>query len=182
MLRRWWWSLLLTLWSVGGWGQSYDKAEVFGGYQYTNLSDSIATKRLGSNGWNAGFAYFFSRWVGIKADFGGAYATDNTASYQPFSVRNYTFTFGPVFSAGRDKRFTPFGEALLGGYHETLAGYTNSLSSFAMLAGGGVDVKVIRQLSVRAVQVDWLYTRPPSAAVFLKPNSVRIAVGLVYRF
>jgi len=163
-------------------GQVASKGEVFGGYQYTNLSDGIATKRLSSNGWNAGFAYYFSPWVGVKADFGGAYATDNTSSSQPFSVRNYTYTFGPVFSAGRDKRFNPFGEALFGGYHETLAGYSNSYSAFAMLAGGGVDVKIARQFSVRAVQVDWLYTRPPSAAVFLKANSVRIGAGIVYRF
>ena len=182
MLRRWWWILLLTLWSVAAWAQSYDKAEVFGGYEYSNLSDSIATKRLSSNGWNAGFAYYFSRCVGVKADFGGAYATDNTSSSQPFSVRNYTYTFGPVFSAGKDKRFTPFAEALFGGYHETLAGYTNSMSAFAMLAGGGIDVKVAPRFSVRAVQADWLYTRPPSAAVFLKANSVRIAAGVVYRF
>ena len=162
--------------------QNFSKGEIFGGYQYSNLSDGIATKRLSSNGWNAGFAYSFSRWVGLKADFGGAYATDNTSSAQPFSVRNYTYTFGPVFSAGRDKRFTPFGEALFGGYHETLAGYANSYSAFAMLAGGGVDLKVARQLSLRVVQVDWLYTRPPSAAVFLKANSVRIAAGVVFRF
>jgi hypothetical protein len=158
------------------------KGEVFGGYQYSNLSDGIATKRLSSNGWSAGVAYYFSRWMGVKADFGGAYATDNTSSSQPFSVRNYTYTFGPVVSAGRDKRFTPFGEALFGRYHESLAGYPNSNSAFAMLAGGGVDVKIARQFSVRAVQVDWLYTRPPSAAVFLKANSVRIGAGIVFRF
>ena len=185
-MRRNWWLILLLTWSIAGRAQSYEKSygkgEVFGGYQYTNLSDSIATKRLSSNGWNAGFAYYFSRYVGAKADFGGAYATDNTASAQPFSVRNYTYTFGPVISARRDKRFTPFGEALFGGYHETLAGYNNSLSSFAMLAGGGVDVKVTQQFFVRAVQVDWLYTRPPNAAVFLKANSLRITAGLAYRF
>jgi len=117
MRRRWWWILLVTLWCVAGWAQSNAKAEVFGGYQYSNLSDSIATKRLSSNGWNAGFAYYFSRCVGLKADLGGAYATDNTSGYQPFGVRNYTYTFGPVFSARKDKRLTPFGEALFGGYH-----------------------------------------------------------------
>lgn len=183
MRRRWSWFLFVVVWCVlPGWAQSHDKAEVFGAYQHTNLSDSIATKRLSSNGWNAGFAYYFSRYVGVKADFGGAYATDDTSSFQPFSVRNYTYTFGPVISAGRDKRLTPFGEALFGGYRETLAGYANSYSAFAMLAGGGIDVKVARQFSVRAVQVDWLYTRPPSAVVFLGANSLRIAAGVVYRF
>lgn len=162
--------------------QNLSKGEIFGGYQYSNLSDGIATKRLSSNGWNAGFAYYFSRRVGLKADLGGAYATDNTSSAQPFRVHNYTYTFGPVFSARSNGRLTPFGEVLFGRYHETLAGYPNSDSAFAMLAGGGVDVKIVRQFSVRAVQVDWLYTRPPSAAVFLNANSVRIVTGIVFRF
>jgi hypothetical protein len=174
--------LCFTLLTTSLRAQVASKGEVFGGYQHANLSDGIATKRLSSNGWNAAFAYYFSRWVGVKADFGGAYATDNTSSFQPFSVKTYTYTFGPVFSPWKDKRFTPFGEALFGRYHETLAGYPNSDSAFAMLAGGGVDVRIARQFSVRAIQVDWLYTRPPSAVVFLQANSVRIGAGIVFRF
>ncbi len=104
--------LCLAFLTTSLFGQAAPKSEIFGGYQYSNLSDGIAAKRLSSNGWQAGAAYYFSRWMGVKADFGGAYATDNTSSSQPFTVRNYTYTFGPVFSADRHKRVSPFGEAL----------------------------------------------------------------------
>lgn len=162
--------------------QNAPKGEVFGGYQYLRLSDGISPSRLNSNGWNAGVSYYFSRWMGIKADFSGAYATDSTAASLPFNVRNYTYTFGPVFSAGAHGRFTPFGEVLFGKYHETLSGFPSSDDGFAMLAGGGVDVSLSPHFSWRAVQADWLYTHPPSPAILLKSNNVRIVTGIVVHF
>ena len=162
--------------------QDLPKGEIVGGYQYVKLSDGIATKRLSGNGWNAGFAYYFSRWVGIKADFGGTYATDDTSSSQPFRVNNYTYTFGPVISARNGGRFAPFGEFLFGRYHESLAGYPSSNDGFAMLAGGGLDVHFGPHFSLRAAEVDWFYTRPPSPAILLKANNVRVVTGVVYRF
>lgn len=162
--------------------QNKTKGEIFGGYQYLNFSDGIATKRLSGNGWNTGFSYFFSRWVGVKADFSGAYATDDTSGSQPFNVRDYTYTFGPVISARGHGRFNPFGEFLFGRYHQTLSGFPSSVDGLAMLAGGGLDVNFSDHLSLRAAQVDWLYTRPPSAAIQLKSNNVRIVTGIVFRF
>jgi hypothetical protein len=162
--------------------QNLPKGEIFGGYQYVKTSDGIAVKRLNGNGWNGGFAYYFSRWVGVKADFGGTYATDDTSSSQPFRVNNYTYTFGPIISARSRGRFAPFGEFLFGRYHETLAGYPSSDDGFAMLAGGGLDIHFGPHFSLRAAEVDWLYTRPPSPAILLKANNVRVVAGVVYRF
>jgi outer membrane protein with beta-barrel domain len=142
------------------------KGEVFGGYQFARFSDGIAVKDLNSNGWDAGFAYYFSRWLGAEADFSGTYATDDTSSGLPFRVTNYTYTFGPVISPRNSSRFAPFGQFLFGGYHETLAGYTNSDSGFAMLAGGGLDVHLRANLSLRGAEVDWLH--PPNSAIFLR--------------
>jgi len=158
------------------------KGEIFGGYQFVRFSDGIAVKDLNGNGWDAGFAYYFSRWLGAKADFSGTYATDDTSSGAPFRVTNYTYTFGPVISSRNRGRFAPFGQFLFGRYHETLAGYPNSNSGFAMLAGGGLDVRLRLNLSFRAAEVDWLYTRPPNSAVFLKTNNVRVVTGVVFRF
>lgn len=132
------------------------KGEVFGGYQFARFSDGIAVKDLNGNGWDAGFAYYFSRWLGAKADFSGTYVTDDTSSGLPFRVTNYTYTFGPVISPRNRGRLAPFGQFLFGGYHETLAGYPNSDSGFAMLAGGGLDVHLRPNLSLRAAEVDWL--------------------------
>jgi hypothetical protein len=157
-------------------------AEVYGGYQFARFSDGIAVKDLNGNGWDAGFAYYFSRWLGAKADFSGSYATDDTSSGNPFRVTNYTYTFGPVVSPRNRGRFAPFGQFLFGGYHETLAGYPNSDSGFAMLAGGGLDVHLRPNLSLRAAEVDWLYTRPPNSATLIKTNNLRIVTGVVFRF
>lgn len=158
------------------------KGEVFGGYQFARFSDGIAVKDLNGNGWDAGFAYYFSRWLGAKADFSGSYATDDTSSGLPFRVTNYTYTFGPVISARNRGRLAPFGQVLFGRYHETLAGYPNSDSGFAMLAGGGLDVHLRPNLSLRAAEVDWLYTRRPNPAILIKTNNLRIVTGLVFRF
>ena len=158
------------------------KGEVFGGYQFARFSDGIAVKDLNGNGWDAGFAYYFSRWLGAKADFSGSYATDDTSSGLPFRVTNYTYTFGPVISPRNHSRFDPFGQFLFGGYHETLAGYPNSDRGFAMLAGGGLDVHLRPNLSLRATEVDWLYTRPPTSATLIKTNNLRVVTGVVFRF
>lgn len=74
------------------------KGEVFGGYQFARFSDGIAVKDLNGNGWDAGFAYYFSRWLGAKADFSGTYATDDTSSGLPFRVTNYTYIWARHFA------------------------------------------------------------------------------------
>jgi hypothetical protein len=71
---------------------------------------------------------------------------------------------------------------LLGGYKENLAGYPTAPEGFALLAGGGLDVQFNPHLSLRAADVDWLYTSPANPAIWLKRNDVRIVTGLVFRF
>jgi hypothetical protein len=71
---------------------------------------------------------------------------------------------------------------LFGGYHETLAGYPNSDSGLAILAGGGLDVHLRPGLSLRAAEVDWLYTRLPNSATLIKANNLRVVTGVVFRF
>ena len=157
-------------------------AEVYGGYQFARFSDGIAVKDLNGNGWDAGVAYYFSSWLGAKADFSGTYANDDTSSAVPFRVTNYTYTFGPIISPRTRARFAPFGQFLFGGYHETLAGYPNADQGLALLAGGGLDVRFNPHLSLRAAEVDWLYTRPPNSATLIKTNNLRVTTGVVFRF
>jgi opacity protein-like surface antigen len=155
---------------------------VSGGYQYTNFSDGIAVKKLSGQGWNVGVALNLNEWLGVKADFSGAYATDDTSSGQAFKVSNYTYTFGPIISLRTHERFTPFGEVLFGGYREARARFPSGVSGFAMLAGGGLDVRVGEHLAVRAAEADWLYMSAPSAATFFKTSNFRLGAGIVVRF
>lgn len=162
--------------------QDMSHVEVSGGYQFTKFSDGISQKRLNANGWDAAFAFYFNRWLGIKADFSGAFATDNTSSALPFRAANYTYAFGSVISPWNRGRFAPFGEFLLGGYKENLAGYPTAPEGFALLAGGGLDVQFNPHLSLRAAEVDWLYTSPANPSILIKRNNVRIVTGVVFRF
>ena len=52
--------------------QDAPKAEVFGGYQYTN-ADIGGVDRVNLNGWNAQLSGYFNRNIGITADFAGMY-------------------------------------------------------------------------------------------------------------
>jgi opacity protein-like surface antigen len=75
----------------------------------------------------------------------------------------------------------PFVQALFGGERFS-AGATGlgsaSSNAFAMAAGGGADVTLTRHVSLRAIQVDYLYTHFGGTG----QNNLRIQSGLVWRF
>jgi opacity protein-like surface antigen len=75
----------------------------------------------------------------------------------------------------------PFVQALLGG-EQFSAGATGfgsaSSNAFAMTAGGGVDVTLTRHVSLRAIQVEYLYTHFGGAS----QNNLRLQSGIVWRF
>jgi hypothetical protein len=57
------------------------------------------------------------------------------------------------------------------------------------MVGGGVDYKVIKPLSIRVIDVDWLYYHFGSTTIadvavpsFSQSNNVRITAGVVFRF
>src|ERR1700720_2331696 len=127
------------------------KAEFFGGYHYTRFDGG-----LNANGWDTALTGNLNRWLGVTGDFSGAYKSQNGASFN-----NYTYTFGPVVSLRHNEMFTPFAHFLAGGFHSSAAfgGFSGSGSGFAMMFGGGVDVKATQHIGVRAVQFDWLSLR-----------------------
>ena len=118
--------------------ESAPKAEFFGGYQYTRLDGG-----LNANGWDTAVTGNLNRWLGVSADFSGAYKSQNGVSFN-----NYTYTFGPVVSMRRSESFTPFAHFLAGGFHSSASagGLTGSDGGFAMMLGGGVDVKVTQRV------------------------------------
>jgi len=165
------------------------KSEVFGGYQFTHFTrfePSRSPTHVNGNGWNAAFTEHINHWLGVKADFSGAYGNDNNSGQNNGSVHMLSYTVGPVVSASTQSRFTPFAEALFGGYHETSSTFPSS-GGFAMLAGGGIDATVGGHLAVRAVQVDWMYlnNNSPRGQGLPAQNSksnVRISTGIILRF
>ena len=89
----------------------------------------------------------------------------------------YTFLFGPRFSYRNSTRFTPFAQVLVGGVHAsdvTISGCTGTgctplpaQTALAMTVGGGLDIRLTRHFSIRAVQAEYLMTRFADVAVWI---------------
>jgi hypothetical protein len=142
-------------------GAEAQKAVIFGGYQYTHLDPS-----WNGNGWNAALTGSFSPWLGIRADFSGAYKS---------GLKFHTYTFGPEIALPAPI-LKPFFHALFGGATSSAGG--SSSTGFDMMYGGGVDYGQ-GPLAFRVVQFDWMVTR--FSGVTDKKN-VRASTGIVLRF
>ena len=108
--------------------------------------------------------------LGIVADMGGQYK-----SVAGVSVNNYQFLFGPQISA-RMEKVTPFAHMLFGVNRTSAAGVSSS--NLGLGVGGGLDVNVSPQLSLRVPQFDWT---PVHAGGVWNNNVVRVGFGLVLR-
>jgi hypothetical protein len=114
--------LLLLVFALVSLPAVAQRAEIFGGYQFTHLRPAY-----NASGWNASLTGNFPHVLGITADFSGAYKE---------RVDFHTFTVGPVLTA-RLPVVQPFVHALFGG--ATLSGFGESNTGFAMILGGGLD-------------------------------------------
>jgi len=168
-------ALLVSLASLAAFAQeggNTPKAEIFGGYQYTRFDGG-----LNANGWNTSLTGNLNNWFGIAADFSGAYKSQNGVSFN-----NYTYTFGPVISYRHNATFTPFAHFLAGGNRASasISGVgSGSDNGFAMMFGGGLDVKASQHLALRAVQFDWLSLHSNGAS---DNNNMRISTGILFRY
>ena len=165
-------ALLFGMFSIAAVAQERaPRAEFFGGYQYTRFDGG-----LNANGWDTTVTGNLNRWFGAAADFSGAYKSQNGVSFS-----NYTYTFGPVVSLRRNETFTPFAHFLAGGFHSSAAAGSLSASGggFAMMLGGGVDVKVTPRVALRAIQFDWLSLHSNGQS---DNNYARISTGLLFRY
>ncbi len=157
-------AVLLGLVSILSLAQETPKPEVYGGYQFTRISNNGVSGT--GNGWNSAANFYLTRWFGATGDFSGVYSSGASL---------YTYTFGPTVSTHK-QAFSPFAHALFGGAHAGAAGF--GVDGMAMMFGGGVDVGK-QKLALRAVQFDWLMLH--SSGITLKDN-VRVTTGLMYRF
>ncbi len=107
-----------------------------------------------SGGWNASIVGNINRYGGIEMDVGCCQRPGS------LNTRQSTFTFGPHFSYRSIRRVHPFAHSLLGlvngrqfasGYH------TSWRPGFAFVFGGGIDVRVMNALWIRAVQLDYFH-------------------------
>ena len=181
------------------------RVELFLGYSRFAAATSPTTgtagnRMVGLNGGSAALALNLNRYLGLVGDFGG-YANNQlqltgTGANQPRTVdangTAYTYLFGPRLSYRNESRFTPFVQVLAGGIHASPVTATNcsgpsctplpAQNAFAMTAGGGFDIRLVRHISLRPVQAEYMMTRFASIADGTKSgqNDLRLSSGLVF--
>src|SRR5512140_2883168 len=106
---------IMLVFCVGAFAQSSSKADVFGGYQFTSVDDSLnGNGHVALNGWNAAVTGYLKPNFGITADISGAYGTPNEFGLA-VKTKDYFYLFGPTFRTTGSDRASVFAHALLGG-------------------------------------------------------------------
>jgi hypothetical protein len=121
--------------------------------------------------------------LGIAANFSGSEA--NNIRGTGIDLDAFTATFGPRYT-WHPRGVSVFGQSLVGISHAwnssfpQAAGATSDSSTFALQAGGGVDVLISRHFAIRAIQADWMRTQFPNATTNVQ-NTLRLGAGIVLR-
>lgn len=144
-----------------------ERVELFAGYSYLHFHASPSTNL---NGWEIAGQYKFTNWLGGVADFDGHYGSFSSG----VGTSTYTYLFGPQVSF--PGRVSPFAHVLLGGAHNSTAGFGSS--SFSMALGAGIDTRVADKFSWRIFQGDYLRTQFGGGS----QNNFRFSTGIVARF
>jgi outer membrane protein OmpA-like peptidoglycan-associated protein/opacity protein-like surface antigen len=183
--------------------KDYPKSELFLGYSYVRAVPTLAdgNRFVTLNGGTASLSYNVNRYFGLVTDFSG-FADSQLRLSGPGAVpirvvdssgSAYTFLFGPRLSY-HAHRFTPFAQVLAGGAYATAVTVTNCTvapcrplpeqGSFAMTAGGGLDVNLSRHVALRLVQAEYLMTRFANVNTSTRgtQNDLRLSAGIVFRF
>ena len=184
-------------WNRHAWGLLTPKFEVAGLFQYVNFMPGN-TNNFNNYGATGSFTYNANKWLGLTGEVGGYHFSrtvfgppvdngDGSVSYPSNSVTGgwQTYLFGPRINFRRFDHFVPFGEVLFGAAHAgpQLTG-TASQSSFALAAGGGVDIILMKNLAWRFFEADYLMTNFTGSLVAAdgRQNNFRIGTGLVLRW
>jgi len=160
------------------------KFELAGMYSYINFQPGSGFQNFNNNGGTGSFTYNVNKWIGLTAE-AGTYAFSRTVPVTGSVEGGFqTFLFGPRLNLRR-KYFVPFLEFLIGDFRADgqVTGGPRS-SSFALVAGGGVDVVFTKHIAWRFAQLDYLQTN--ANGIYLNPNgrqdNFRAGTGLVIRW
>jgi opacity protein-like surface antigen len=183
--------------------------ETFLGYNFARFNpNSGFVPSLNANGGSGQFVYNFSKYFGAAVDLGAV--TRGTLNGAPWDTTVVDFVAGPRFTYHNHSRFTPFVQALFGGAYSTTSTaislpataitlptsvvvpfdgpftsrLTASTTNFAMLAGGGLDIKVSKHIAFRPVEADYYLTRIPTILTgnTTNRNNFRYAAGVNFLF
>lgn len=164
-------------------------------------TDTAGNRLVWLNGGSASVNFHLNRTIGIVGDFGGyadsrlRFGTSSSAVVSDSSGKAFTYLFGPRVTFGGHERFSPFAQVLVGGIHASPVTLSSgcggvgctplpSENKLAMTAGGGLDLRLHRHISIRIIQAEYLMTRfnDLSTGSGGTQNDVRLSSGLVFGF
>jgi opacity protein-like surface antigen len=186
------------------------KAEAFLGYNYARLNpDSPFVPSFNANGGSGQFVYNVNRWIAGVGDFGAIHNGSLLSSNADTTIVN--FVAGPRATYRNESRFTPFIQALFGGAYSTTSALVSLLpgdltilppglvatpgvpisarlhashTGFAMLVGGGLDIKINKRMSFRPIGADYYLMRLPNLLTgnTTNRNNFRYSAGVNFLF
>jgi len=202
---------LLLLTAGSALAQDYPKIETAPAFMYIRTSGQLSNAfvvngqvvtsvpSINCAGGGGTIAYNVSSVVGIAADLGGckvfsnAYGLGNTINGNMF-----TYLFGPRFTYRNSSKFEPFAEVNFGGTRVSLSCKSSALNcldaagsgtysknAFALTVGGGFQIKMSKKISLRLIQLEYLYTRFGNNCALAvcsnnnNQNSLRLKSGIV---
>jgi len=136
------------------------------------------------NGGTAEVAFYIDHGLSAVADLTGEHSASVNGGPQGLSL--VSATAGPRFTYPIRRRYAPFAQSLFGvvhgfdSYFPVTSGTTGAANSFAMLAGGGLDIRMKSYLTVRPIQADYFLTHLPNG-LNDRQNNLRLSLGLVLR-
>jgi opacity protein-like surface antigen len=151
------------------------------------------------SGFETSIARNFNRYLGVKADFPlySSHTQGNTTLGMTFKVPEKAayFMAGPELKMRNRSRWTPFVHALFGGVHSwanlivalpddpiTTFRQSHSRTGFGMAFGGGLDYRLTRRVSLRAMtDYSATFLGNPDIEESGKQNNTRFAMGLLFR-
>jgi opacity protein-like surface antigen len=180
-------ALLLALPLMASAQDEAPKVEIFGGYSYLRLDDDFTGLDRDLNGFNTSFTSNFNSWFGVKGEFSAHYGDANIAGVQT-DFNTFLFAVGPQVAYRGLERVTPFGHVLFGAARTDLkvGGIVGTVSNagFALIVGGGLDLKVTDNVALRLFQADYVLTRVNNITSTTSTNNqsnFRASTGVVLR-
>ncbi len=175
--------------------------DVFAGYSYLLANPAQSFGSFHNDGGVGSLALNLTDNLGMEFEFGGYY--NGNVNGTAVKAQTMTFMVGPRVSLGRSRQFDPYVHVLFGGVFTSdskvvaanaatsIPGGSNadfSEHSFAMAAGGGLDIRLGRLILFRPLQLDYVLTRLEDLGFSGQPaqarsqHNLRVSVGFLFQF
>jgi len=157
-------------------GQLVPRFEIAAMYHYLNFGPGSPFSNFDGHGGSGSITYNASRWIGLTGEVG---------TYDLARGAMISYLFGPRLNLRKFDYFVPFAEFLAGGVRGNgqITGAAVQ-DTFALAAGGGVDMVLTKNVAWRVAQLDYLMTSltGPALTATGRQDSFRAGTGLVLRF